>query len=176
MYLVCSLMIIKPYWSINFPWVIFWGRQHAEKKHFFLMLYAKQHNFMLNFKKLGLILFPRGDSNLDDIEKSQELSQENEYLQDFDHYKLVSTTTRPIECCLMRNCHSFTLLRSCQTNQGSGEHLWHMRWIPYWVILSRLHTAEWGKWLFPSIHHLWAQISTIVSSLGHFSTRKTLLN
>lgn len=82
---------------------------------------------MLHFKKSSLILFPRGDSNHDDIEKSQELSQENEYLQNFEHYKLVSTTTRPVSCCLMRNGHSFNLLRWCETNQDSGEHLWHMR-------------------------------------------------
>lgn len=131
---------------------------------------------MLHFKKLGLILFPRGNSNQDDSEKSQELSQKNEYVQDFDHYKLVYTTTRPVKCCLMRNCHSFPLLRWCETNQDSGVHLWHMRWIPYWAILPRLYPAEEGKWLFPSIHHLWAQISTIVSSLGHFSSRMTLLN
>lgn len=81
---------------------------------------------MLHFKKLGLILFPRGDSNHYDIEKSQQLSQENEYLQDLDHYKPVATTTRPISC-QMRNCHSFTLLRWCETNQDSGEHLRPMR-------------------------------------------------
>lgn len=39
------------------------------------MPYAKQHNSVLHFKKLGLILFPRGDSNHGDIEKLQELSQ-----------------------------------------------------------------------------------------------------
>lgn len=34
---------------------------------------------MLHLKKIGLILFPRGDSNHDDIEKLYELSQENQY-------------------------------------------------------------------------------------------------
>lgn len=60
------------------------------------MLYAKQNNCMLHFKKVSLILFSREDSNDDDTEKWQEYLQENEDTQDFDHYKLLSTTTAPI--------------------------------------------------------------------------------